>query len=270
MSAPSANPMPDSIYVLVSFVKSITLVACRRHGEKKRESDSLMVSSSVRHPALVELMGQYINVDNVSIVAASCRYVIVRVCCMCVDVYIISAHAPYWGASDDCVQWWREFSNILARRLHHGIPVIMGIDANCQIFNPIEGCAGALNLASPPRTPHFQIFEEFIREGNWMLTNTFEENANDSYCIDSSTYVHTDGISYRRIDYIMLSDGPQVLPRSVGVDPEFHFSPAFDDHFPLQCKLQVPLACTICTCIRRRALYDKAKLADPTCVRHFI
>ena len=44
--------------------------------------------------------------DHVNIVYADHRCIIVRCMCRYINMYIISAHAPYVGCSDDPCVWW--------------------------------------------------------------------------------------------------------------------------------------------------------------------
>lgn len=76
--------------------------------------------------------------ELVIVVSCSHRWIIVRCVCKHFDFFIISAHAPYWGCSEDVGEWWKSFEDTSFRICGTSSNTIVGIDANCQLY-----CHGA-------------------------------------------------------------------------------------------------------------------------------
>ena len=80
----------------------------------------------------------YINGEAVSVVHSDPRCVVVCVCMIKIDFYIVSAHAPYAtcklnsasaSSGPSCI-WWRSFKCTVQSACMPSVPLIMGIDGN--------------------------------------------------------------------------------------------------------------------------------------------
>ena len=74
-----------------------------------------------------------INVDDVSIVMHSDRYIVVHVTITHNSCYIICTHAPYQGCDEDPVQWLLDFFAEFRKRVPRSSCIVCCGDFNCQL-----------------------------------------------------------------------------------------------------------------------------------------
>jgi hypothetical protein len=91
--------------------------------------------------------------NDVCIMFADHRSIIVCISNKHLHMYIISAHAPYVGCHEDPTTWWKMFQRNLLKFCKVGAPVVLGIDANYQSHVSMSSGMGDLNIlnCSPPQ-----------------------------------------------------------------------------------------------------------------------
>ena len=75
-----------------------------------------------------------------------------RVCDKFLDFYVVSAHAPYMKSSTPYPQWWSKFKQDVVKLCKPGKPVVIGIDANSQLYkcDLYENVEVSLKGGKPP------------------------------------------------------------------------------------------------------------------------
>ncbi len=105
----------------------------------------------------------FLTRDGVTAVYSDPRILIVKCRTTKIEMYIISAHAPYCKSPTDCTEaceWWAKFSTVVSSTCSKGIPVLIGIDANYVVHNDASSGIGEVCRSGvpPPITVVFVSF----------------------------------------------------------------------------------------------------------------
>ncbi len=102
----------------------------------------------------------FLTRDGVTVVYSDPRILIVKCRTLKIEMYIISAHAPYCKSPTDCseaCEWWVNFSPIVSTTCHKGIPVLTGIDANYVVHNDASSGVGDVFRSGDPPPQHSSV-----------------------------------------------------------------------------------------------------------------
>ena len=102
----------------------------------------------------------FLTRDSVTVVFSDTRVLIVGCRALKVDVYIVSAHAPYCKSKNDCSEvcdWWKMLLSIISSRCIKGIPVLIGIDANYVVHADASPGVGNASLGGVPPPQHNSV-----------------------------------------------------------------------------------------------------------------
>lgn len=211
-----------------------------------------------------------ISRDNVTIVFAEPRILIVCVTERHFVLYIVSAHAPYVGCEDSFSDWWKHFSKILTSKCREEAPVIVCIDANYKCYANVSEGIGDLRILHGGRQPqNHNSFVDFVDDCRMKVHNTFADSCSTGYCLDASTYITSNGHVKSRIDYFMSNKSVTCRGGSIARDEGMSLDIEEKDHLPICGEFAICMKGGSSLSKRRVLGYDRAKLDDPDCCRAF-
>ena len=106
----------------------------------------------------------FLTRDGVTAVYSDPRILIVKCRTTKIEMYIISAHAPYCKSPTDCseaCEWWVNFSTIVSTTCSKDVPVLIGIDANYVVHNDVSSGIGEVCRIGVPPPHHSSVCEFF-------------------------------------------------------------------------------------------------------------
>ena len=98
--------------------------------------------------------------DGVTVVHSDPRILIVKCRALKIEMYIISAHAPYCKSPTNSVEackWWVHFSSIVSSTCISSIPVLIGIDANYVVHGDASSGVGDVFRSGDPPPQHSSV-----------------------------------------------------------------------------------------------------------------
>ena len=85
-----------------------------------------------------------------------------RVYCKHVRAYIISAHTPYMGSSENGDEGWTQFLQLIPRVCRQGVPILIGTDGNYQAHVHCYEGGGKLHIKDGEPPSNHVNFMNFI------------------------------------------------------------------------------------------------------------
>ena len=139
----------------------------------------------------------FIQQNDVAVVSAEPRHLILRVktsICKCI---LVAGHAPHSGAtSDEIAQWWRDLAATIPCKYKTWQRILL-VDANARVGN--EPCQQIGGHQAEGSNGKADSFEYFVREQGLFLPSTFAHFQEG----DGMTWRHANG-SWHRNDFIGL------------------------------------------------------------------
>ncbi len=204
--------------------------------------------------------------NDVCIMFADHRSIIVCISNKHLHMYIISAHAPYVGCHEDPTTWWKIFQRNVLKFCKVGAPVVLGIDANYQSHVSMSSGMGDLNILNCSPPPNHEAVIDCISNCGFKVANTSQELCSPAYCSDPHTYVctnsHVDKVT--RIDYFMFNSSCFCKTHSVCSEKSFGFEDSDKDHVPIAAVFSFSCAKGTASIKRRILPYDPLKFNDPS------
>jgi len=211
----------------------------------------------------------FVEREHVSIVCSDPRCILVRVCNAAMDFYISSAHAPFLQSTTDYKKWWDSFSKSIETHCRFGKPVVLGIDANCQMYVTDQYNQWCLKVKGGKQPANFTSMCKCFEKLSIALPAG--EVNNHSNLGEYGTYTPTIGNETIIIDHIATIGSIQVMPRSLFSDPSLARACQVDkDHIPISAELLIRVSENDHSHERRRVIkYDMSKIHDSECAAAF-
>ena len=102
----------------------------------------------------------FLTRDGVTVVHSDPRILIVKCRTYKIEMYIISAHAPYCKSPTNSVEackWWVHFSEIVSSTCISSIPVLIGIDAHSVVHSDASSGVGDVGRSGDPPPRHSRV-----------------------------------------------------------------------------------------------------------------
>ena len=198
----------------------------------------------------------YVQLDNVSILHADPRRLIVAIKAPCISCICLVLHAPDAGghSQEAIATWWVKSTDICMPVIGADDPVICGMDCNLRATESEQGIVGDLLDREAGATPQFHMVE-FCRNFNLMTANTYSEFFDVSH--GTGTWKKSGSLQPIRCDYIGISHRVCAAPRSGYIDREYQTFAAHEDHRPMRFTLTVNTVISKPIHTRRRQRYDR-------------
>ena len=106
----------------------------------------------------------FLTREGVTVVYSDPRILIVKCIATSIEMYIVSAHAPYCKSptnSSEAREWWVIFSSIIFESCTSGIPVLIGIDANYVVHEDASSGIGDVCRSGDPPPQHGSVCDFF-------------------------------------------------------------------------------------------------------------
>ena len=173
--------------------------------------------------------------DNVNIIYADPRLLLVCCCSRNFKACIVSAHAPYVGCRENFSDWWKHFRSSIFKYCVDGVPRIAGIDANYQCHDNEVEFIGDLGVKSAITAPkNHDDFVDSVSELKLYVSNSFRSACEASYVADMGTYVSkANEDKGTRIGYILHSGNVKCSDSSIASDRGIVFNEGEEGHIPL-------------------------------------
>ncbi len=186
----------------------------------------------------------FLTRDGVTAVYSDPRILIVKCRTTKIEMYIISAHAPYCKSPTDCreaCEWWVKFSSIVSTTCSKDVPVLIGIDANYVVHNDASSGIGEVcRIGVPP--PHHSSVCEFLNNLSFSVFNSFSDLLGDKFTRGVPSYIPKRG-SFEDaicIDHFIGSSNVVCKTGSIAQCSELGHVQAADDHIPIAVFVPVP------------------------------
>ena len=210
--------------------------------------------------------------EDISIIDGNPRFILVRVCNKFLDFYIVSAHAPYMKSSTPYAQWWSNFKQAVVKLCKPGKPVVIGIDANSQLYkcDMYEDVEVSLKGGKPPA--NFTAMCKCFDELRCKLPCMWLHNYVSDFSAEFGTFHPTIGNEIIMLDYIACINNIECVPGSLCMVPAVTRGPIGKDHIPIGARLIISSPDElgkVCNDKRRKIDYDLAKVKDEVCAAAF-
>ena len=243
---PSAQPAMSSHYIMIGSAADSGKCGC-----------SLWIAKSMK-----------VTLKHLNVVCSEPRILAVNITSPSIKCQCVVAHSPVEGDPAG-VHFWHSLAVVLRGNRSKKGPIFVFVDANATIGSLCSDAVGNTDPDGENQNGH--ALHSVLAEFGLAAASTFVNNTGSR----SGTWVPASSSGTpkaRRIDYICI---PQWAIRHIGtsgVQHDIDISIKRDDHYPVVLSLDVraiakdaerPLV------TRRVPLCDKAKIADPSCIKHF-
>jgi ribonuclease HI len=213
----------------------------------------IAISTTIPYGHFTDATGQrrdlLFSQQDVSVVCAHSRYVILRLQTPWVRCLVIAGHAPHTGHDPEEIEkWWIDLRKAIPRSLI-AWPIVLLVDANARVGD--DTCDAIGSNGAERGGERALPFTSFIREHGLWLPSTFPCHVGFT-----GTWRHSSG-SWHRNDYVCL---PKVWPATAccswtaeDIDVSLHQ----EDHRAALVRLQMPLQCSSSSC---RTVLPKCQL----------
>ena len=202
---------------------------------------------------------QFLKPENVSILVAKPRLLIVALRTTCFEARAICMHAPdsSW-ASCDILQWWKTCFDDLDTAVPQGCTVMCGADLNMRIRRSEMPWIGNV-LDGPAGGGVDEVHVHALcKKLQVAVVSTHSQNVDDE--LRQGTFVPSRSLLARRCDYVLVSFDTAVVPKSAKVDDRFDLHAAADDHLPIVASVLLPVIARHPIVKRRRTPYSRSAL----------
>jgi len=209
----------------------------------------------------------YVCRDDVSILYADPRRLLVSCSVGCVSFNVVSLHAPYVGCGTEINEWWRETSRVLQKHISDR-PIVCGIDSNMSVPEYLSslapGLVGNLFFAKQGQHGHDAPFADFIKSNAMCVFSSFAQCVAFESLSRNATYHTRIGHKPEVIDHLM-GRGFKVVEHSYHVWRDFASMNNGIDHSPVLCRAEWVGSSCPPSVKRRKVPYDRGKIGDAAC-----
>ena len=211
---------------------------------------------------------QYLQPQNVSIIVAKPRLLIIAIRTSCFQCMACCIHAPdsSWTIAD-IDMWWKCTFTDMEQAIPDGHTVFCGADLNMRIrrYDPpwigqvLDGVAGG--------GTDEEVLHKLCAKFQLVVTTTHAENVADS--LAQGTFIPNRSLHARRCDYFLQTRDIAVGPKSAKVEHKFQLHAASDDHLPISASFTMPTVARDPIKRRRTATYSRTTVRqDAKCKIH--
>ena len=229
------------------------------------------VSFSATIHFAIDANGEKVRIEreSLTIVYADPRCIIVRVCVKCIDCYFVSAHAPYKQSTTPFAPWWTKFSNQVKRFCVSGLPIVIGIDGNSQIYKHDAFDVGDVGVTGGAPPPNYTCMTKSFLELGVALPGLHRDCCVHSDLSEYGTFVPTKSDTPITLDYIGLANGVVCVANTHCRRPGLARGKIDKDHIPIGADVIIPIKISSSSSKRRIVDYDHGKLNEPECRNAF-
>ena len=213
--------------------------------------------------AMMDVKPCKVKLDDVTILLAEPRLIIVSVCTVGVDCIVVSCHGPLAASTDVGItdHWKYVCAKIVESRL--GRPVILLCDANAALTLGADACIGELlDKVSNAAT---RDFTACLMSADLWVPSSFERYGG----VVRGTSYSKIGANLARRDYCVVSQDVAILDGSAGAWYDFTMPNRGKDHVPTFVKLHLPLVGAEVMVRRRVPGYNRVAVRIPSRVLRF-
>lgn len=165
----------------------------------------------------------YFHENQVSIVVASPRALIIRLCTPVLRCIVVAGHAPHTGHTDEEVKhWWVQLGRQIPSK-YNDWPRILLCDANARVGSVATSFLGEFQAET--ETSKSEFFRTFLQDQGLWLPATFAKTQRS----EGGTWRHPNG-TWLRGDYIGLPVQWAFDECSAFIDEQIDVSTVKEDH----------------------------------------
>ena len=175
----------------------------------------------------------FVQTNDISVVSATSRSLILRVCTPWIKFLVICGHAPHTGRdTDEISSWWTGLQADIPQSMVH-FPCVLLVDANARVGDTT--CSHIGDFAGESGCEKSEPFTSFLRARDIWLPCTF-----DCHQGPSGTWRHHAG-HWTRNDYVGLPASWQVQQCTSWTATDIDLTLQHEDHRVALVKFSMPI-----------------------------
>ena len=209
--------------------------------------------------------------ENLSILSAKPRSIVVSLSLGPISCSLVSLHAPH-ATSPQFTSWWDGYSELWDVATNNSEHVLCGADLNYAFSrHDSHSCLGEVkNVGKSLRCPISSRVMTEVSACGCKVASSFEELCRQEYVASPYTYCTKDVSSYSCIDHFLVGGGISTSRKSINhICPLLLFT--LNDHFPISGFFTIPPSFVdkgLGSC--RSVPHDVKRVGDPVCDAKFL
>ena len=209
----------------------------------------------------VDGIEQFVALEDVSVLIAEPRRLLVQVCSTGLSCIIACLHGLDSGGYSQCqiASWWSSTRDICSPIVGARDTFLCGVDGNLRVTENVDEVIGDCLDAQPTGVDQMHLVG-LCSDLHLFVANTFPSLVKTDSQL-GTWHLPPPSIGTARCDYILTSVPVIVAPQSCFTMPEFMDGSHGHDHIPLRLVLSVTSARRHPVSLRRVATYDRRAVA---------
>ena len=247
------------------------VIVCRSQGLQGQYGCEVWVNPNVVVASCFDRKYKAVK-ENLSILSAKPRSIVVSLSLGPISCSLVSLHAPH-ASSPQFTSWWDDFSDVWDIATDHCKHVWCGADLNYAFgrhdVHPCLG-GGGRNVGKTLRHPISSRVMSEVSACGCKVVSSFEEFCRQEYVASPYTYCTKDESSYSCIDHFLVAGNVSTSSRSIN-----HIFPlllvTFNDHYPIMGFFTIPPSYVDKGLGSHRSIpYDVERVGEPLCDAVFL